>query len=79
MKFKMNSDKNLITYESKESNLLSNKNIIQEMIKFGKKKIVKVVYEKSYPKIAFREKIYMKRNYPEINLEYIKSLKFGIY
>ena len=79
MKFKMNSDKNLITYESKESNLLSNKNIIQEMIKFGKKKIVKVVYEKSYPKIAFREKIYMKRNYPEINLEYIKSLLIKIY
>jgi hypothetical protein len=79
MKFKMNSDKNLITYESKESYLLSNKNIIQEMIKFGKKKIVKVVYEKSYPKIAFREKIYMKRNYPEINLEYIKSLLIKIY
>ena len=33
MKFKMNSDKNLITYESKESILLNNKNIIQEMIK----------------------------------------------
>ena len=79
MKFKMNSDKNLITYESKESYLLSNKNIIQEMIKFGKKKIVKVVYEKSFPKIAFREKIYMKRNYPEINLEYIKSLLIKIY
>ena len=79
MKFKMNSDKNLITYESKESALLNNKNIIQEMIKLGKKKIVKVVYEKSYPKIAFREKIYMKRNYPEISLEYIKSLLSKIY
>ena len=79
MKFKMNSDKNLITYESKESLLLSDKNIIQEMIKFGKKKIIKVVYEKSYPKIAFREKIYMKRNYPEISLEYIKHLLSKIY
>jgi acetyl esterase/lipase len=79
MKFTMNSDKNLITYESKESILLSNKNIIQEMIKFGKRKIVKVVYEKSYPKIAFREKIYMRRNYPEISLEYIKSLLSKIY
>ena len=78
-KFKMNSDKNLITYESKESLLLSNKNIIQEMIKFGRKKIVKVVYEKSYPKICFREKVYMKRNYPEINLNYIKSLLSKIY
>ena len=79
MKFKMNSDKNLITYESKESYLLSDKKIIQEMIKLGRKKIVKVVYEKSYPKIAFREKIYMKRNYPEISLEYIKSLLSKIY
>ena len=79
MKFTMNSDKNLITYESKESILLSNKNIIQEMIKFGKRKIVKVVYEKSFPKIAFREKIYMRRNYPEISLEYIKSLLSKIY
>ena len=79
MKFTMNSDKNLITYESKESILLSNKNIIQEMIKFGKRKIVKVVYEKSYPKIAFREKIYMRRNYHEISLEYIKSLLSKIY
>ena len=79
MKFKMNSDKNLITYESKESLLLSNKNIIQEMIKLGRKKIVKVVYEKSYPKIAFREKIYMRRDYPEISLLYIKSLLSKIY
>ena len=78
-KFKMNSDKNLITYESKESLLLSNKNIIQEMIKLGRKKIIKVVYEKSYPKICFREKVYMKRNYPEINLNYIKSLLSKIY
>ena len=78
-KFKINSDKNLITYESKESLLLSNKNIIQEMIKLGRKKIVKVVYEKSYPKICFREKVYMKRNYPEINLNYIKSLLSKIY
>ena len=78
-KFKMNSDKNLITYESKESLLLSNKNIIQEMIKLGRKKIIKVVYEKSYPKICFREKVYMKRNYPEITLNYIKSLLSKIY
>lgn len=79
MKFKINPDKNLIVYESKESLLLSEKNIIQEMIKLGKKKIIKVVYEKTYPKIAFREKIYMKRTYPEITLEYIKSLLSKIY
>ena len=54
MKFTLNKDKNLIIYESKESVLLSDKNIIQEMIKLGRKKIIKVVYAKSYPKIAFR-------------------------
>ena len=79
MRFTMNSDKNLITYESKESVLRENKNIIQEMIKLGRKKIIKVVYEKSYPKIAFRQKIYMRREYPEISLEYIKILLSKIY
>ena len=79
MKYSMNKDKNLIAYESKESVLLKDKNIIQEMIKLGKKKIIKVVYEKSYPKIDFREKIYMRREYPEISLEYIKSLLSKIY
>ena len=79
MKFTMTKDKNLLTYESKESVLLSDKNIIQEMIQLGRKKIIKVVYEKTYPKIAFREKIYMKRDYPEISLEYIKSLLSKIY
>ena len=61
MKFKINPDKNLIIYESKESLLVNEKNIIQEMIKLGKKKIIKVVYEKTYPKIDFREKIYIKK------------------
>ena len=79
MKFSMSKDKNLLTYESKESVLLSDKYIIQEMIKIGKKKIIKVVYEKSYPKIAFRGKIYMRRDYPEITLDYIKSLLIKIY
>ena len=79
MKYTMNKDKNLIAYESKESVLLKDKNIIQEMIKLGKKKIIKVVYEKLYPKINFREKIYMRREYPEISLEYIKSLLSKIY
>ena len=79
MKYKINPDKNLMTYESKESILLYDKNIIQEMIKLGQKNIIKTVYEKTYPKIAFREKIYMKRTYPEISLDYIKSLLSKIY
>ena len=49
------------------------------MIKLGRKKIIKVVYEKKYPKITFREKIYMRRDYPEITLEYIKNLLSKIY
>ena len=79
MKYTVNKDKNLVAYESKESVLLSDKNVIQEMIKLGRKKIIKVVYEKKYPKIAFREKIYMRRDYPEITLEYIKNLLSKIY
>ena len=79
MKFTMNTDKNLMDYESKETVILDDKNITQEMIKLGRKKIIKVVYEKRYPKITFREKIYMRREYPEITLEYIKSLLSKIY
>ena len=79
MKYTVNKDKNLVAYESKESVLLDDKNVIQEMIKLGRKKLIKVVYEKKYPKITFREKIYMRRDYPEITLDYIKNLLSKIY
>ena len=79
IKFKMNSDENLLEYESKESKLITNKNFIFDFIKLGDIKLFKIIREKQFPKIALREKIYMKKEYPEISLEYIKSLLMKIY
>ena len=80
LKFKFNSDENLMEFESKESSLLNpNKMIFMDFIKFGEMKIFKMIREKMYPKIALREKIYMKKEYPEISLDYIKNLLIKIY
>ena len=80
LKFKLNSDENLMEFESKESSLLNpDKVIFLDFMKLGDSKVFKVFREKSYPKIATREKIYMKKEYPEISLEYIKQLLIKIY
>ena len=79
LKFKMNSDENLMEFESKESSLISNKSIILDLIKLGDIKFFKKVRERSFPKIALREKIYMKKEYQEISLDYIKQFLKKMY
>ena len=80
LKFKFNSDENLMEFESKQSMLLNpNKFIILDFMKLGDIKMFKTIREKSYPKITVREKIYMKKEYPEISLDYIKQLLIKIY
>ena len=79
LKFKMNSDENLMEFESKESLINSNKIFILDFIKLSDIKLFKTIREKSFPKIALREKIYMKKECPEISLEYIKQLLMKIY
>ena len=80
LKFKFNSDENLMEFESKESALLNpNKMIFLELTKLGDSKLFKKFREKMFPKIALREKIYMKKQYQEISLEYIKNLLIKIY
>ena len=80
LKFKLNSDENLMEFESKQSSLLNpDKLIFLYFMKLGDIKIFKTIREKSYPKIAVREKIYMKKEYPEISLDYIKQLLIKIY
>jgi len=56
MKCKINPDKNLITYESKESILLYDKNIIQEMIKLGQKILLKLFMRKLILKLLSEKK-----------------------
>jgi len=80
LKFKLNSDENLMEFESKQSSLLNpNKMIFLDFVKLGDIKLFRTIRERAYPKIAVREKIYMKKEYPEISLEYIKSLLIKIY
>jgi acetyl esterase/lipase len=80
LKFKFNSDENLMEFESKQSMLLNpNKIIFLDFMKLGDIKMFKTIREKSYPKITVREKIYMKKEYPEISLDYIKQLLIKIY
>ena len=67
-------------FESKQSSLLNpNKMIFLDFVKLGDIKLFRTIREKAYPKIAVREKIYMKKEYPEISLEYIKNLLIKIY
>ena len=79
IKYKFNSDENLKIYEHKENQILSEKVILEEAMKLLKVKLVKNMMERNYPKIELREKIYMKKEYPEITLDYIKSLLIKIY
>ena len=80
LKFKFNSDENLMEFESKQSMLLNpNKIIFLDFMKLGDIKMFKTIREKTYPKITVREKIYMKKEYPEISLDYIKQLLIKIY
>ena len=80
LKFKFNSDENLMEFESKESSLLNpDKKIFLDLVKIGDYSLFKTIRLKSFPKIAVREKIYMKREFPEISLELIKNLLCKIY
>jgi len=79
LKYAWNSDENLKMFEYKEERILSDKIILEEALKLLKIKAVKTLMGMNYPKIAFREKIYMKKEYPEITLDYIKSLLIKLY
>ena len=79
IKYKMQSDENLRIYETKENRLLSNKVLIEEGLKMVRIKMIKNRMMKSFPPIKLREKVYMKREDPEITLDYIKSLLMKIY
>ena len=80
LKYKLNSDENLMEFESKQSSLLNpDKIFFLDFIKLNNIKLFKTLRERSFPKIAVREKIYMKKEYPEISLEYIKNLLINIY
>ena len=69
----------LTEYSSKAVRLLSKKVLVCDLLHLSKTRTFKKIAEKRFCKIAFRQKIYMKKEYPEINLEYIKLLLIKIY
>ena len=69
----------LTEYNSKSYRLLSRKVLTRDLLSLSKKKLIKKHVGKKFPRIAFRQKIYMKKEYPEISLEYIKLLLIRIY
>ena len=80
LKFKLNFDENLMEFESKQNSLLNpDKKFFIDLAKIGNYPLIKTIRMSGYPKIAVREKIYMKRKYPEISLELIKNLLCKIY
>ena len=79
IKYKINSDENLMEYESKESSLIKNKSFMFDFMKLGEIKLFKIIREKAFQKVQLREKIYMKKEYPEISLEYIKTFLIKMY
>ena len=78
IKFKLNKDPE-INYEAKESQLISKKTLVEEFSKLRRNILLKKVRQRFLPKITFKQKIYMKKELPEINLEYIKSLLIKLY
>ena len=76
---KIKNDNDLITFETKEILLTSNRNVFEDMMRLFKISFFKKMMSKSFGNIEFREKIYMKKENPELNIEYIKKLLCLIY
>ena len=49
------------------------------ILNFSKTKFMKKISELNFPSIAFRKKLYLKREYPEITIDYINELLNFIY
>ena len=79
IKYKIINDDDLITFEAKEIKLNTKKLLFEYVMQFFKVSFFKKMMLKSFDKINYREKIYMKKENPEINIEYIKKLLCFIY
>ena len=64
----------LMLYESKKAQLILNKNLSAEIITINFWKSLKNIIEKRLPKINFRKKMYVKKEYPDISLDVIQKL-----
>ena len=72
-------DENVMKYEFKEDNLLSKGFFLLKSVGLTKIRMFKNIMAKDFPPIKLREKVYMKREFSEISLEYIKKLLMKMY
>lgn len=61
-------------YESKKAQLIQHRNITKEIMSVVLWPTFKKLGERDYPKINFRKKMYVKKEYPDITLENIQNL-----
>ena len=67
-------DKEARDIHFKKARLNFNPELLMEVNEMRKNKILKKVLAKTYPKINFRKKLYLKREFKEINLNYVGEL-----
>ena len=60
--------------EGKSAQLIQNKNMTTELMLMVKWPIFKKLTEREFPSIKYRKKFYIKKEYPDITLEYIQNL-----
>ena len=60
--------------EGKSAQLIQNKNMTTELMLMVKWPIFKKLTERDFPSIKYRKKFYIKKEYPDITLEYIQNL-----
>ena len=61
-------------YECRKALLIQNKNISKEIMNIVLWPSIKKLGERDYDYIKFRKKIYVKKEYPDITLDYIQKL-----
>ena len=66
-------------YEAKKMQISKDNNWLLKVLNFTKIKFMKKISEFNFPSISFRKKLYLKREYPEITIEYINELLNFIY
>jgi hormone-sensitive lipase len=64
----------VMLYESKKAQLIQHKNVTKEIMSVVLWPTFKKLGEREYPKINFRKKMYVKKEYPDITLENIQNL-----
>ena len=68
------SNQKLMLYESRKAQLMQNRNISKEIMEIVLWPSFKKLGSRNYQNITFRKKMYVKKEYPDITLEYIQKL-----